>query len=241
MRAPAEARTSDAALASTFRGPRWTWRTRVRVTALGALIAVALRLVYATLRVRWADAGDMLGRRRAGERFVFASWHDGLPLLPLVLRHVPAGFRPRALISWHRDAEIAAQTLRRFGVHFMRGSSTRGGLGAVRGLLGAHRAGEDVVMIPDGPRGPRHDAKIGVAQIGQLARAQVVPIALAAAPCRRLGSWDRMQIPLPFGRVVIRFGAPVDVADGGEDGRVRVQTAMDANVAEAARELEALS
>ena len=210
------------------------------MTLLGAVIALVLHLVYATLRVCWSDAGDMLGRRRSGERFVFASWHDGLPLLPLVLRHVPAGFRPRALISWHRDAEIAAQALRRFGVHFIRGSSTRGGLGAVRGLLGAHRAGEDVVVIPDGPRGPRHEAKIGVAQIGQLTHAYIVPIALAAAPCRRLGSWDRMQIPLPFGRVAIRFGPPVDVGEGDDTGLARLQAAMDANVAEAARQVEGM-
>jgi hypothetical protein len=231
-----DARTSDAALDSEFRR-RWTPWTRVRVTLLGWLIAVVLRLVYATLRVRWSDPGGMLARRERGERFVFAAWHDGLPLLPLVLRHVPVDFRPRALISWHRDAEIAAQALRRFGVRFMRGSSTRGGIGAVRGLLGAHRAGEDVVVIPDGPRGPRHEAKLGVVQIGQLTRSRIVPIGLAAAPCRRLGSWDRMQVPLPFARVVIRFAPPVDVADGGEPGRARLQAAMDANVAEAAREL----
>jgi len=226
-----------AALDSVFRR-RWSWRTRLRVTVLGGLVAIGLRLLYVTLRVRWSDADGMLERRAGGERFIFAAWHDGLVLLPLVLRHVPAGFKPRALISWHRDAEIAAQALRGFGVRVMRGSSTRGAIGALRGLLDAHRAGEDVVVVPDGPRGPRHEAKLGVVQLGRATRAPVVPIAFAAAPCRRLGSWDRMQVPVPFARIAIRFGTPVDVGAGDHEALGRLQAAMDVNVAAVARALE---
>jgi lysophospholipid acyltransferase (LPLAT)-like uncharacterized protein len=228
----AEASGSDAALDSPFRR-RWTWRTRVRVTVLGWLIGLVLRMLYATFRVRWVDEGDMVARRAGGERFILAAWHDGLILLPLVVLHVPTPWRPRVLISWHRDAEIGAQAARRFGVHFVRGSSTRGGIGAVRALIAAYRAGEDVVVVPDGPRGPRHEAKVGVVQLANATGARIVPIALAAAPCRRLGSWDRMQVPLPFARVAIRLGTPVDVSARDAGALARVQAAMVANVAAA--------
>jgi lysophospholipid acyltransferase (LPLAT)-like uncharacterized protein len=233
VRPDADARASEAALDSAFRR-RWTPRTRARVVVLGALVHLVLRLLYATLRVRWTDPDGVLRRRAAGERFVFAAWHDCLVLLPLVLLRVPAGFRPRVLISWHRDAELAAQATRGFGVTFMRGSSTRGRIGAVRGLIDAHRAGEDLVVVPDGPRGPRHEAKPGVVQLGRATRVHVVPIALAAAPCRRLGSWDRMQVPLPFARVMVRFGGPVEVGAGGNGTLARVQAAMDATAMAAA-------
>ena len=228
----AEASGSDAALDSPFRR-RWTWRTRARVTVLGWLIWLLLRLLYATFRVRWVDEGDMVGHRARGERFILAAWHDGLILLPLVMLHVPTPWRPRVLISWHRDAEIGAQAARRFGVHFVRGSSTRGGIGAVRALIASHRAGEDVVVVPDGPRGPRHEAKVGVVQLANATGARIVPIALAAAPCRRLGSWDRMQVPLPFARVAIRLGTPVDVSARDAGALARVQAALVANVAAA--------
>jgi len=244
MTAPAEgrddARASSAARDSAFRR-RWTWRTRLRVTGLGLLAGLVLRILYLTLRVRWVDAGGFLDRRARGERFIFACWHDGIVLLPLVMRHVPAGFRPRVLISWHRDAEIAAQAARAFGVRFMRGSATRGGIGAVRGLLAAHRAGEDLVVVPDGPRGPRQQAKLGVVQLARVTHAAIVPIGLAAAPRRRLGSWDRMQVPLPFARIAIRFGAPVEVDARGEEGMERLQRAMDAAVADVERAVGATS
>jgi lysophospholipid acyltransferase (LPLAT)-like uncharacterized protein len=227
-----DASGSDAALDSPFRR-RWTWWTGVRVTALGFLIGLVLRLLYATFRVRWEEEGDFVNRRARGERFIFAAWHDGLMLLPLVMLHVPTPWRPRVLISWHRDAEVGAQAARRFGVHFIRGSSTRGGIGAVRALIASYRAGEDVVLVPDGPRGPRHEAKVGVVQLANATGARIVPIALAAAPCRRLGSWDRMLVPLPFARVAIRLGAPIDVSvrDAGSLGRL--QAAMDATVSAA--------
>lgn len=242
MIAPADgrddARASSAARDSAFRR-RWTWRTRLRVITLGMLVGLVLRLLYLTLRVRWVDAAGMLDRRARGERFVYACWHDGLVLLPLVLRHVRVGFRPRVLISWHRDAEIGAQAARTFGVRFMRGSSTRGGIGALRGLLAAHRAGEDLVVVPDGPRGPRQEAKVGVVQLARATHAAIVPIALAAAPRRRLGSWDRMQLPLPFARIAIRFGAPVEIETGGDEELARLQHAMDTTVADAERSLGA--
>jgi lysophospholipid acyltransferase (LPLAT)-like uncharacterized protein len=231
-----DARQSGAALHSAFRR-HWDWRVRLRVTVMGALLAAVLRVLYLTLRVRWSDAAGVLERHGRGERFVFASWHDGIVLLPLVMVRVPSRIRPRVLLSWHRDAELAAQAARRFGVRATRGSSTRGGIGAMRGLLAAHRAGDDLVVVPDGPRGPRREVKPGLVLIGRGTGAAIVPVALAATPRRRLRSWDRLQVPLPFAQVAIRFGMPVEVGDGGDAARVRVQAAMDAAVVEAERAL----
>src|SRR5262245_37865879 len=99
------AREGAAAQDSGFRR-RWTWRTRLRVLVLGRLLGLVLALLYRTLRVRWSAADDVVGRHARGEQFVFACWHEHLVLLPIVLRRVPERFRPRVLLSWHRDAEI---------------------------------------------------------------------------------------------------------------------------------------
>jgi lysophospholipid acyltransferase (LPLAT)-like uncharacterized protein len=203
------------------------WRRRAEVGLLSLLAGLVLRLVYRTLRVRWSDAAGVLARRAGGERFIFAAWHDTLILLPLCVHRVPSGLHPCVLISQHRDGEIAARAAAHFGVRSIRGSSTRGGVGAVRGLLAAHGRGEDVLIVPDGPRGPRHEAKMGIVQLGRVTGAAIVPVALATAPRRRLRSWDRMQVPRPFGRVEIRFGTPVSVEGSDEDVRARVQAELE--------------
>lgn len=75
--------------------------------------------------------------------------------------------------------------------------------------LEARRRGEDIVIAPDGPRGPRRRAKEGVVQLARATGLPVVAVGLAAEPVRRLGSWDRLQLPRPFARAVVVLGAPV--------------------------------
>jgi lysophospholipid acyltransferase (LPLAT)-like uncharacterized protein len=107
--------------------------------------------------------------------------------------------------------------VRRFGVGLVHGSSSkrgqdRGGAEAVRALGAVLAAGDQVVITPDGPRGPRRRAAQGVAQIAALAGVPVVPVGAASTRVRRLPTWDRMAMPLPWGRGVLVCGAPLDVA-----------------------------
>ena len=238
--APHDAAARDAARArdSAFRR-HWTWRDRLFVDFLGWLIATVLRVIYVTLRVRCIDPHDVIGAHARGQRVVWATWHDGIVLLPLMVVRVSRKLRPRVALSWHRDAEIAAQAVRRFGVAVTRGSAARGWVGAVRGLLAANARGEDLVVVPDGPRGPRHEAKEGVVQLARATRLPVVAIGIAAAPAHRLRSWDRMQVPRPFARVALVLGAPIPIGrDGAAGALAAVQDALEATAAEAATLVE---
>ena len=127
-RLPETAHGGAAGGESAFRR-RWNRRVQLRVAVLGSLAGLVARVLYATLRVQWSDPAGVVERHIQGERFIFACWHDGLLLLPLTTIHIPGTWRPRLLISWHRDAELGARAARRFGVSFVRGSSTRGGIG----------------------------------------------------------------------------------------------------------------
>ncbi|TMA99713.1 MAG: DUF374 domain-containing protein [Deltaproteobacteria bacterium] len=208
---------------------RWSWRTRVAVTLAGWAIALVLRLLYRTLRVRCLDPAGVLDGLARGERALFAFWHDTLVLLPLMVTAVYPRARVAVMLSWHRDAEIAAQAVRRLGIRAVRGSSTRGWLGALRGLLGAHARGEVIAVVPDGPRGPRHHAQGGIVQLARATGLPIVVIGAAARPARRLGSWDRLQLPAPFARVALVLGAPLAVPDGAggdETARAAVEAAL---------------
>jgi len=230
------ARDDSAARDSPFRR-HWTWRDRLIVGVAGWAIATLMRLVYLTLRVRCVDPHGVLRGHAAGHRVVWATWHDGIALLPLMVVRVERRLRPRVVLSWHRDAEIAAQVVRRFGVAVTRGSATRGWLGAMRGLLEADARGEDLVVVPDGPKGPRHEAKEGVVQLARATRHPVVAIGIASHPGRRLRTWDRLQVPRPFARVALVLSAPVPIARGG-DALARVQAALEETAAAAQAALE---
>src|SRR5205814_5247737 len=106
-------------------------------------------------------------------------------LLPLIVTRFRWPGAVNVLLSWHNDAEIAAQALRRLGIHSVRGSSRRGWVGGLRGLLAARARGEDLVIVPDGPRGPRRRAKEGVVQLARATGMPLVVVGAAARPSRR--------------------------------------------------------
>ena len=207
---------AKAGVTSPFRR-HWSRRTELWVSLAGFLIALVVRLVYLTLRVRWVDpAGVMEGRRR-GQRIIAAFWHDTIPLMPLMVTRLRWPGRVTVMLSWHRDAEIAARAVGHLGIRSVHGSSRRGWLGGLRGMLAAHAAGDDLGIAPDGPKGPRHEAKDGAVQLARVTGLPLVVFGVVAWPARRLGSWDRMQVPWPFARVAVVLSEPLVVARRGTD------------------------
>lgn len=187
---------------------------------------IALRLLAATLRVRREEAAVApLWTARAP--LIYALWHGRLLLLPCLY----GGRGAHTLTSRSRDGEIVARWIRRFGLVPVRGSSSRGGGGALRVLTRALRDGHEVVVVPDGPRGPREVLKHGVIALARLSGAPIVPVAVGASREWRLRSWDEFRIPRPFARCVVRFGEPIRVARaadraGEEAARKEVEAAL---------------
>lgn len=175
-------------------------------SALARLLGLYLLLVFRTTRWR------VEGWERVPPRFIAAFWHEMLPLMPLLVEMAQArGLVGRAhvLVSRHRDGRFIAAGVRRFGVETVHASSSKGGAAGALALLRLLREGGMIAITPDGPRGPRRQAAPGVAQLAALAKAPVLPVAGHARWAVTLGSWDRMRLPLPFGRGALVIGEPL--------------------------------
>ena len=98
----------------------------------------------------------------------------------------------------------------------------------------------DLGITPDGPKGPRHQVKEGVAQLARLSGRTVVPIAFACSRGHRFASWDRFLLPYPFCRGVYALGEAVRHREGEstEAFRERIQQAMEENGRQAQARLE---
>jgi lysophospholipid acyltransferase (LPLAT)-like uncharacterized protein len=193
----------------------------------------------------WTLIGeDHVAPYAAGRPCVAAFWHERLPLMPAlwqVARTRGARKAMHVMVSRHRDGHFIGEIIRYSGIHVVHGSSARrgeqrGGAGAVRALLALLAQGNQVAITPDGPRGPRRQAAAGVAQIAAIGDVPVLPCAAQTSRRRVLRSWDRMVIPLPFGRGVIVCGEPLFVPRRGWEASLpAIQAALDAAVAEADR------
>ncbi len=192
---------------------------------------IGMYLHFALRSTRWAiDAPAsswplMLGVD--GQTAIIAFWHEFLPLVPALWWHAHAvnpSLTMTVLISRHRDGRMITEIVQRWDVRTVAGSSGRagsgasrdkGGTAALRSLVSLLRNGSLVAITPDGPRGPRRMLQPGVARLAALSGIPVIAAAASCSPARRLGSWDRMVLPLPFGRGRIVCSAPIPVAPHG--------------------------
>ena len=188
----------------------------------------ALRLLAATLHLR-REEKTVTPLWAARVPAIHVVWHSRLLLLPYLYR----GRGLRVLVSRSEDGSMISDLVRRFGFVTIRGSSSGGGAEGLRALARAIGEGHSVVVVPDGPRGPREVLKAGVVALARLTGAHVVPAAFGASSEWRARSWDEFRIPKPFSRCVVRFGEPILVARdigaaGEESARKEIEAALNA-------------
>lgn len=135
------------------------------------LAALFIRLLYSTLRVRFHGAEVIDELDAQGQKYVIPFWHGHLLLM------VYSRFRKpmTVMMSRHRDGELIARTVARFCVDAARGSTTRGGLAALREMLKIASRGENLAFTPDGPRGPARVLQIGVVLAAQKSGTPIIP------------------------------------------------------------------
>jgi lysophospholipid acyltransferase (LPLAT)-like uncharacterized protein len=197
------------------------------------LIAFGFRMLdwwARTLRYEIVDRSNLTSTP-VTENYVGALWHNRLLLISYVLKRF-APHRPGAgLISASRDGDLIAPLVERFGFQAVRGSSSRLGATGMLELVGILAAGRDVLLTPDGPRGPVYELGPGIILLAQKSGAPIQPINLEFSSCWRLNSWDRFILPRPFSKVRVIFGPlhhvkSTTTPEEFEAERVRVQDAM---------------
>jgi lysophospholipid acyltransferase (LPLAT)-like uncharacterized protein len=206
-------------------------RSRPVQSLLPLLIGRYLRLILHTNR--WTlDGAENFAPHGAGSPAVFSFWHEHLPLMPalaMLARRSPGYCAApiHTLVSKHRDGQVIGAVVRQFGIEPVPGSSSRGGAAGLRQLLRLLLHGAMIGITPDGPRGPRREAAQGVAQLAALAGVPILPCAARTTRRIVLRTWDRMALPLPFGRGVVVCGPAISVPrDGWREALPAITAAM---------------
>ena len=210
-------------------------RTGHSILCWGA--AQYIRFVYRTSR--WRVIGGETPARFWDEDkpFILAFWHGRLLMMPYCWRR---GRPITLLISLHRDGELLAKTVGHFKFSTVRGSSKRGGAGALRSLVRALGRNHYAGLTPDGPTGPRMRASDGIISVARLSGAPIIPATFGTSRCKVLNSWDRFVVPFPFSRGVYLWGEPIHVArdadpEAQEAARKEVEASINALTHEADR------
>ena len=186
-----------------------------------------LRLTWWSFRFR-VDGEEKI-RSLIDERkpFVVAFWHEGILTAGWYAAKLrKMGAKVAFLISPSVDGEFTVYVLKLFGGIPIRGSATRSGSAAIRGLYRAiHRDGAAPWITSDGPKGPHRYCKPGAVIIARMTGVPIVPIGSGANRCLRPRTWDRHLVPYPLAKVAIAVGDPFVVANEGGDEVLEAQRA----------------
>ena len=166
-----------------------------------------IKILSWSMRIKVVNGHIQDEYHRRGEPAIGAFWHGRLLMMPTGYR----GNKLTILISLHQDGELISRTANYFGFRSIRGSTTRGGLSAMREMLKASREGHDIAITPDGPRGPRYHVQSGIIELARRTGMAIVPLTFSASRKKVFRSWDRFLFPYPFSRGVFIWGEPVFV------------------------------
>lgn len=209
----------------------------VRYGMAGFAGDAVIRSLMASVRFETENEPEH-GLRINGKPVLGLCWHGHL--LVFAFRQRGAGLA--TLISQSKDGEYIARVVQRWGFTVLRGSSSRGGSGALRSMVRVLRDGQSLAVTPDGPRGPRRRLKPGALLAARMSGVPILPTAAAATRAWWLGGWDRFLVPKPLARVRLVYGQPRAIprdADDAELARIgdEIETEMNALTERAERAL----
>lgn len=203
--------------------------------ALPSVAAAYLKTARACFRLVRDDSAKGEAILARGKPVLACFWHGRLLPMALCWRST----RGDILISRSRDGRLIANTARKLGYGVVEGSTARGqrnrgSVSAARQVVLRLQEGRLIGITPDGPRGPRMRASAGAIRLAQMAGVDLVPVSAALSPAIRIGSWDRMivPVPVPFTRAAFLVGDPIVIpadASAAERERLRLQLETEMN------------
>lgn len=181
------------------------------ILRMGPPLATAIiKALASTMRLEFLHEEHVRPFWERDERFIAAFWHNRL----LLMGFCYYGKEMKILISQHKDGELIARIIKRLGYDSIRGSSTRGGVAAMKEMIRASKD-HDLGITPDGPRGPKYVVQDGVIALAKLTGVPILPLTFGSSKKKVFASWDAFNLPYPFSRGVFMWGEPIYV--GRED------------------------
>ncbi|OQX59656.1 MAG: hypothetical protein B5M52_02755 [Helicobacteraceae bacterium 4484_230] len=188
----------------------------VVVPPIGTLL---IRFIYLSSKKRFH-----LPENIPEDPVIFAFWHGDLLMQPYLYYKFRKKPYAQMLISDHFDGKIIAKIITYFRLGTIHGSTTRNAVKVLINAIRSLKAGYDIGITPDGPRGPRHEVADGIIMMAQKTKAKVIVFSCVPSKYTQLGSWDRFTVPKPFGTLDFYASEPLTLEGMGfEEARALVK------------------
>ncbi len=185
----------------------YSFKQRFSIRSADLAFYGLIKLIGKTLRFEVEGLENLQKIEQDGKIPIYATWHNRIFLSVWFLRN-------RGIVvitSQSFDGEYIARFIQRFGFGAVRGSSTRGGVGALVKMIRLMREDLSMCFTVDGPRGARYVAKNGAILLAKKTGNPILPFLIEPQKFWTINSWDKLQIPKPFTRARVFFAEPISV------------------------------
>ncbi|MCB1137738.1 MAG: lysophospholipid acyltransferase family protein [Leptospiraceae bacterium] len=146
--------------------------------------------------------------RKEGAAWIYGIWHTNVLFSPYLNR----GLKANVMISDSRDGEMITKVVKKFGNFAIRGSTSKGGMRALKNCVSALKKGQPAAITPDGPRGPAFQVQDGIIVAAMMSGRPIIPFHYEGVrQWIAEKAWDKHRVPKPFTRVVVSYGEPIFV------------------------------
>jgi len=210
----------------------YSWGKRFLIRLVDWIFYVLITLIGKTIRFE-IDGWENFQKIEAGGKIpIYAFWHNRIFLATYYFRNCGIV----VITSQSFDGEYIARFIQRFGYGAVRGSSTRGGVGALVEMIRLMKHGFPMGFTVDGPKGARYVAKTGAILLAKKTGNPVMPFLIETRNFWTMKSWDKLQIPKPFTKAKVFIAEPFFVATEADDSEIEnkrreLQTKLDELVA----------
>jgi lysophospholipid acyltransferase (LPLAT)-like uncharacterized protein len=207
---------------------RYSVKDRLVIRLADLAFYLLIRVIGRTIRFEIEGWENFESIERAGKVPIYSFWHDRIFAATYFFRDLGIV----VITSQSLDGEYIARFIQRLGYGSVRGSSSRGGVGALVEMIRLMRQALPMGFTVDGPRGPRYEAKTGAVLLAKKTGNPLMPFIVECRDFWTLKSWDRLQIPKPFTRATLMIAEPIyvpnDTADETlETFRKKLQESLD--------------
>lgn len=207
----------------------YSFKDRLLIRAAGLVFFVLIKMIGRTVKLEVDGRENWEAASRDGKTPIYTFWHNHI----FLGTYFWSPCRIVVMTSQSFDGEYIARFIQRFGHGAARGSSTRGATGAFVEMVRLMRAGCPTAFTIDGPKGPRHVAKMGAVLLAKKTGNPILPFTITPAKFWEVKrSWDRFQVPKPFTRARVDIAPPIFVPPDADEaglnaGREELQRALD--------------
>ncbi len=194
----------------------YSFKQRMLIRLADFAFFLLIKLIGATLKYEAVGMENFDKIADAGKTPIMTFWHNRI----FTATHYFKGRGIVVITSQSFDGEYIARFIQRFGYGAVRGSSTRGGVGALVEMIRLSKKGLPMGFSIDGPKGPKYIAKSGACLLAKKTGNPVLPFSVETEKYWEVKSWDRMQIPKPFSRAKVLVSEPIYIEKSADETEI---------------------